>query len=90
MKLYISHFSHIMTDYLTQLAGKHELCNAYDAEVIVADDKVKILHKAKYLICTTDNEPAHIKALLDAGADEVLILPATQEIFREKLQLLAS
>ncbi len=90
MKLHISHFSHIMTQYLCSMLSEHELCNPYDADVIIVDDKTKIIAKTKHLVCTTENDADAIKALMASGADEVLILPATKEILDEKLKLLAS
>lgn len=90
MKLHVTHFSYMMTQYLCSMLQEHELCDAYDAEIIIIDDKTDITHKTKHLICTTQHETDALKALLKAGADEVLILPVTQDILNEKLKLLAS
>ena len=41
----------------------------------------------KVVFCTTENDMAHIRAALDAGADEYVMKPFDRETLHIKLQL---
>ena len=43
--------------------------------------------KPKIVFCTTENGTAHIRAALDAGADEYIMKPFDRETLASKLQL---
>ena len=43
--------------------------------------------KPKIVFCTTENGSAHIRAALDAGADEYIMKPFDRETLATKLQL---
>lgn len=45
-------------------------------------------NKVAVVFCTTENDAAHIKTALDAGADEYIMKPFDSEIIRSKLLLL--
>ncbi len=44
--------------------------------------------KPKVVFCTTENGAAHIRAALDAGADEYIMKPFDRETLASKLQLI--
>jgi two-component system chemotaxis response regulator CheY len=43
--------------------------------------------KPKVVFCTTENDMAHIRAALEAGADEYVMKPFDRETLHIKLQL---
>lgn len=43
----------------------------------------------KVVFCTTENDMAHIRAALDAGADEYIMKPFDREILQSKLAQVA-
>lgn len=43
--------------------------------------------KPKIVFCTTENGQAHIRAALDAGADEYIMKPFDRETLASKLQI---
>lgn len=45
------------------------------------------LPKAKVIFCTTENGVGHIKAAIDAGADEYVMKPFDRETLEAKLQI---
>ena len=46
-------------------------------------------HRAqpKVVFCTTENDIAHIRAAIDAGADEYVMKPFDRETLQSKLQI---
>lgn len=44
-------------------------------------------HRPKVVFCTTENGNAHIRAALDAGADEYIMKPFDRETLASKLQI---
>jgi two-component system chemotaxis response regulator CheY len=45
-------------------------------------------NKVAVMFCTVENDAAHIKQALEAGADEYIMKPFDSEIMRSKLMLL--
>ena len=43
-------------------------------------------HQPVVVMCTTENDMTHITQALEAGANEYVMKPFTEEIIREKLQ----
>ena len=43
--------------------------------------------RPKVVFCTTENDLAHIRAAIDAGADEYMMKPFDRETLESKLQL---
>jgi two-component system, chemotaxis family, chemotaxis protein CheY len=48
---------------------------------------LKALNRPKVIFCTTENGLGHIKAALDAGADEYVMKPFDRDTLESKLQL---
>ncbi len=46
-----------------------------------------IAHRPKVVFCTTENDVAHIRAAIEAGADEYMMKPFDRETLESKLQL---
>ncbi|MBW8910582.1 MAG: response regulator [Sphingomonas sp.] len=46
-----------------------------------------IPNRPKVVFCTTENDVAHIRAAIDAGADEYMMKPFDRETLESKLQL---
>jgi two-component system chemotaxis response regulator CheY len=46
-----------------------------------------IANRPKVVFCTTENDVAHIRAAIDAGADEYMMKPFDRETLESKLQL---
>jgi two-component system chemotaxis response regulator CheY len=44
-------------------------------------------HQPKVVFCTTENDAAHIRAALEAGADEYVMKPFDRETLETKLQI---
>ncbi|WP_167104201.1 response regulator [Sphingomonas oligoaromativorans] len=44
-------------------------------------------HRPKVIFCTTENGIAHIRAAIDAGADEYVMKPFDRETLESKFQL---
>ena len=47
----------------------------------------KIPHRPKVVFCTTENGMAHIRAAIEAGADEYVMKPFDRETLESKLQI---
>ena len=45
------------------------------------------IEQPKVVFCTTENEAAHIRAAIDAGADEYVMKPFDRETLESKLQI---
>jgi two-component system chemotaxis response regulator CheY len=43
--------------------------------------------RPKVVFCTTENDAAHIRAAIDAGADEYVMKPFDRETLQSKLQI---
>ena len=50
-------------------------------------DGVDLPHRPKVVFCTTENGVAHIRAAIDAGADEYVMKPFDRETLRSKFAL---
>ncbi len=48
----------------------------------------RLARRPTVIFCTGEKEPSHIRAALDAGADEYVMKPFDSDIIRSKLQLL--
>lgn len=46
-----------------------------------------IANQPKVVFCTTENDAAHIRAAIDAGADEYVMKPFDRETLESKLQI---
>lgn len=46
-----------------------------------------IANRPKVVFCTTENDVAHIRAAIEAGADEYMMKPFDRETLESKLQL---
>ena len=44
-------------------------------------------NRAKVVFCTTENDLGHIRAAMDAGADEYMMKPFDRETLESKLQI---
>ena len=49
--------------------------------------RLKFETQPKVVFCTTENDAAHIRAAIDAGADEYVMKPFDRETLEGKLQL---
>jgi two-component system, chemotaxis family, chemotaxis protein CheY len=49
--------------------------------------QTELPHRPKVVFCTTENGVAHIRAAIDAGADEYVMKPFDRETLESKLQL---
>jgi two-component system chemotaxis response regulator CheY len=47
----------------------------------------KSLEQPKVVFCTTENDACHIRAAIDAGADEYVMKPFDRETLQSKLQI---
>lgn len=56
-------------------------------EFLVALNNAKLAAKPKIIFCTTENGLSHIRAAVDAGADEYVMKPFDRETLESKLQL---
>jgi two-component system chemotaxis response regulator CheY len=52
-----------------------------------AIDDEPLLTRPKIVFCTTENGSAHIKAAIDAGADEYIMKPFDRETLQTKLAM---
>ncbi|UAK26257.1 response regulator [Sphingomonas nostoxanthinifaciens] len=48
---------------------------------------VDLPHRPKVVFCTTENGVAHIRAAIEAGADEYVMKPFDRETLESKLQI---
>lgn len=48
---------------------------------------VDLAQRPKVVFCTTENDVAHIRAAIEAGADEYMMKPFDRETLESKLQL---
>jgi two-component system chemotaxis response regulator CheY len=46
--------------------------------------------RPKVVFCTTENDAAHIRAAIDAGADEYVMKPFDRETLESKLQIVGA
>lgn len=46
-----------------------------------------MVNRPKVVFCTTENDVAHIRAAIDAGADEYMMKPFDRDTLESKLQL---
>jgi two-component system, chemotaxis family, chemotaxis protein CheY len=75
-------------------------CNTSEPDVILLDWNMPVMSgieflralgeretplKSKVVFCTTENGSAHIKAAIDAGADEYIMKPFDRETLEAKL-----
>jgi two-component system chemotaxis response regulator CheY len=56
-------------------------------EFLRAIDEDPLSSRPKIVFCTTENGAAHIKAAIDAGADEYIMKPFDRETLQTKLAL---
>lgn len=56
-------------------------------EFLRALGTVDLTQKPKVIFCTTENGVAHIRAAIDAGADEYVMKPFDRETLESKFQL---
>ena len=56
-------------------------------EFLQALSHAKLAARPKIIFCTTENDMAHIRAALEAGADEYVMKPFDRETLESKLQI---
>jgi two-component system chemotaxis response regulator CheY len=56
-------------------------------EFLRALRQADILVQPKVVFCTTENDIAHIRAAIDAGADEYVMKPFDRDTLQSKLQI---
>jgi two-component system, chemotaxis family, chemotaxis protein CheY len=56
-------------------------------EFLRALGQVELASRPKVVFCTTENGMAHIRAAIDAGADEYVMKPFDRDTLESKLQL---
>jgi two-component system, chemotaxis family, chemotaxis protein CheY len=56
-------------------------------EFLQALNALKLENRPKVVFCTTENGIAHIRAAIDAGADEYIMKPFDRDTLESKLQL---
>jgi len=56
-------------------------------EFLRALGQTKLSHRPKVVFCTTENGLAHIRAAIEAGADEYVMKPFDRETLESKLQI---
>jgi two-component system chemotaxis response regulator CheY len=56
-------------------------------EFLRALRQADILVQPKVVFCTTENDIAHIRAAIDAGADEYVMKPFDRDTLKSKLQI---
>ncbi len=56
-------------------------------EFLRALGETKLSHRPKVVFCTTENGAGHIRAAIDAGADEYVMKPFDRETLASKLQI---
>ena len=56
-------------------------------EFLRALGTVELAHRPKVVFCTTENGMAHIRAAIEAGADEYVMKPFDRETLESKLQI---
>jgi two-component system chemotaxis response regulator CheY len=49
--------------------------------------RLRDIIQPKVVFCTTENDAAHIRAAIDAGADEYVMKPFDRETLESKLQI---
>jgi two-component system chemotaxis response regulator CheY len=49
--------------------------------------RLRDINQPKVVFCTTENDAAHIRAAIDAGADEYVMKPFDRETLESKLQI---
>jgi two-component system chemotaxis response regulator CheY len=79
-----------------------EQCQASTPDVVLLDWNMPVMsgieflralgtaglsHRPKVVFCTTENGMAHIRAAIDAGADEYVMKPFDRETLESKLQI---
>jgi len=56
-------------------------------EFLRALGQTQLSHRPKVVFCTTENGLAHIRAAIEAGADEYVMKPFDRETLESKLQI---
>ena len=56
-------------------------------EFLQALNTAQLAHRPKVVFCTTENGIGHIRAAIDAGADEYVMKPFDRDTLEGKLQL---
>ena len=56
-------------------------------EFLRALRETELPHRPKVVFCTTENGTGHIRAAIDAGADEYVMKPFDRDTLESKLQL---
>jgi two-component system chemotaxis response regulator CheY len=56
-------------------------------EFLRALGQTELSHRPKVVFCTTENGLAHIRAAIEAGADEYVMKPFDRETLQSKLQI---
>ena len=56
-------------------------------EFLRALRQADVANQPKVVFCTTENDLAHIRAAIDAGADEYVMKPFDRETLQSKLQI---
>jgi two-component system chemotaxis response regulator CheY len=56
-------------------------------EFLRALGQSEIVERPKVVFCTTENDVAHIRAAIEAGADEYVMKPFDRETIESKLQI---
>ena len=56
-------------------------------EFLRALGQTTLSHRPKVVFCTTENGLAHIRAAIEAGADEYVMKPFDRETLQSKLQI---
>ncbi len=56
-------------------------------EFLRALAQAEIARRPKVVFCTTENDAGHIRAAIDAGADEYMMKPFDRETIESKLQI---
>jgi two-component system, chemotaxis family, chemotaxis protein CheY len=69
----------ILLDWNMPVMGGMDFLRALKANAMMARPKV--------VFCTTENGTAHIRAAIDAGADEYIMKPFDRETLASKLQI---
>jgi two-component system chemotaxis response regulator CheY len=72
----------VLLDWNMPVMGGMEFLRTLRQQDIVAQPKV--------VFCTTENDLAHIRAALEAGADEYVMKPFDRETLESKLQIVGA
>lgn len=82
-----------------------ELCSERTPDVIILDWNMPIMNGIQFLkalrntengdipkviLCTTENDAAHVEEALTFGADEYIMKPFNEEIIKDKLEMVGA